>query len=80
MKHTDPCKFRANAEESGRSSSGGSATPGPGAAITSGFGGLGLEGIVGIEDSLGESSEPLGEGKSGAISGDKAGGGADNGG
>lgn len=80
MKHAHPCKFRATAEESACSLSGGNANPGPGAAIASGFGGLGLEGMVGIEDSLGESSEPPGEGKSGAISGDRAGGGADNGG
>lgn len=50
------------------------ARTGPGAPIASGFGGLGLEGIVGNEDSLGESSAPPGEGNRGLMSGDKAGG------
>ena len=62
------------AEETGRDPSGENARKGTGASIASGFGGLGLEGIVGKEDSLGESSEPPGEGKRGVMSGDKAGG------
>ncbi|KAF3663410.1 hypothetical protein FXO38_10651 [Capsicum annuum] len=45
---------------------------GPGATIASGFGGLRLEGIVGIEESLGASSEPPGEGNRGVISGESA--------
>lgn len=71
-------KFSLTEEESGNSPDGGNAIPGPGATIASGFGGLGLDGIRGREDSLGESSEPPGVGKRGAISGDNAGG-EDNG-
>lgn len=41
--------------------------------MTSGFGGLGLEGIVGNEESDGEKAAPPGDGKSGSISGDIAG-------
>ncbi|KAL3644824.1 hypothetical protein CASFOL_010004 [Castilleja foliolosa] len=53
---------------------------GPGANIASGFGGLGLDGIKGIEDSLGESPGPPGDvGKRGLISGDIVGDGDDNG-
>ncbi|KAK4418192.1 hypothetical protein Salat_2231900 [Sesamum alatum] len=72
-------KFSLTEEESGIDPDGANAIPGPGATIASGFGGLGLDGIRGIEDSLGERSEPPGEGKRGAISGDNAGGGEDNG-
>ncbi|KAF3629977.1 RNA pseudouridine synthase 3, mitochondrial [Capsicum annuum] len=43
-----------------------------GATIASGFGGLRLEGIVGIVESLGASSEPPGEGNRGVISGESA--------
>ncbi|KAK9281848.1 hypothetical protein L1049_004754 [Liquidambar formosana] len=50
------------------------ANSGPGASISSGFGGLGLEGMVGTEDSVGESGLPPGVGNSGVMSGDKAGG------
>ncbi|XP_024974601.1 uncharacterized protein LOC112512720 [Cynara cardunculus var. scolymus] len=42
--------------------------------MSSGLGGLGLDGMVGSEDSVGESWVPLGEeGKSGVMSGDEAG-------
>jgi len=41
--------------------------------VISGFGGLGLEGIVGNEESDGEKATPPGEGNSGSISGDIAG-------
>lgn len=61
-------------EESGNDPNGESANTGPGAPIASGFGGLGLEGIVGNEESLGESTEPPGEGNRGVMSGDNAGG------
>ncbi|KAL0389584.1 UNVERIFIED_CONTAM: protein NETWORKED 3A [Sesamum calycinum] len=47
-------------EESGIDPDGANAIPGPGDTVASGFGGLGLDGIRGIEDSLGESSEPPG--------------------
>ncbi|KAK1428223.1 hypothetical protein QVD17_17052 [Tagetes erecta] len=53
---------------------------GPNDVMSSGLGGLGLEGIVGRDDSLGESSLPLGVGNKGVMSGDKAGEGDDNGG
>ncbi|KAK9289188.1 hypothetical protein L1049_017662 [Liquidambar formosana] len=38
--------------------------------MPSGFGGLGFDGMVGTEDTIGEGSVPPGEGKSGAMSGD----------
>lgn len=60
-------------DESGNDPTGENATAGPGAPVASGFGGLRLEGIVGIEESLGESSEPPGEGNRGVMSGDNAG-------
>lgn len=47
---------------------------GPKEGMSSGLGGLGLEGMVGSEDSVGESSPLPGEGKRGVISGDEAGG------
>ncbi|XP_022041008.1 uncharacterized protein LOC110943573 [Helianthus annuus] len=53
---------------------------GPKDDMSSGLGGLGLEGMVGSEDSVGESSPPLGEGNKGVMSGDKAGEGEDKGG
>lgn len=43
------------------------------AASSSGFGGLGLEGIMGSEDSVGVAASPLGEGSRGEMSGDNAG-------
>lgn len=61
--------MRENAEESGKRADGGSAEAGPGAAMASGFGGLGLEGMVGSVESAGES----GEGKSGEMSGEREG-------
>lgn len=59
--------------EVSREPDGGNATPGPGAMTPSGFGGLGLEGMVGREDSDGESGSFLGVGKRGVMSGDKVG-------
>lgn len=64
-------RWRLMEEEKGKEPNGEKA--GPGAAMASGFGGLGLEGMVGKEESVGESWEPEGEGKRGVISGDKAG-------
>lgn len=55
-------------EENGKEPIGENAITGPGADMASGFGGLGLEGIVGNEDSVGESSEPPGEGNRGVMS------------
>lgn len=48
--------------------------------MSSGLGGLGLEGMVGSEDSVGERSPLPGEGNRGVMSGDKAGGGEESGG
>lgn len=70
-------KFRgtiATEEEAGKASAG-KAIPGPGASKSSGFGGPGLEGIVGSEDSVGEGAMvlPPGVGNNGVMSGDKLG-------
>lgn len=59
--------------ETGRDPDGAKANPGPGATVSSGFGGLGLDGMVGRDDSAGESGTPPGEGNKGEISGDKVG-------
>lgn len=40
--------------------------------MSSGFGGLGLEGIVGMSEPVGVGKAPPEEGKSGAMSGDKS--------
>jgi hypothetical protein len=69
-------KFEAieTEEDSGKDPDGEMAnSSGPGAATTSGFGGLWLEGIVGSDDSDGGSASPLGDGNSGLMSGDRAG-------
>ena len=60
-------------EDSGKVPDGGKAESGPGATVTSGFGGLWLEGIVGTDDSDGGTASPPGEGNSGEMSGDRAG-------
>lgn len=60
-------------DETGKDPYGVEADSGPGAIITSGFGGLRLEGIVGRDDSVGEGAMPLGVGNKGVMSGDKAG-------
>lgn len=62
------------AEEASKDPDGENAIPGPGAAASSGFGGLGLEGMVGSEDSDGESGSFPGVGKRGVMSGERAGG------
>ncbi|PKI70524.1 uncharacterized protein LOC116188320 [Punica granatum] len=46
---------------------------GPPATSLSGFGGLGLDGIMGSEDSEGVGASPLGEGRRGEMSGDNVG-------
>lgn len=68
------CTSSLTEEESGNSPDGENAIPGPGAANASGLGGLGLEGMVGTEESLGARSGPPGVGNRGVISGDNAGG------
>ena len=75
----DEDELRENAEESGKSPDGETAKPGPGAAMASGFGGLGLEGMVGSEDSAGESGTPAGEGNRGEMSGEREGEGEERG-
>ncbi|KAF1878334.1 hypothetical protein Lal_00047001 [Lupinus albus] len=57
---------------------GGKADTDPGLPKTSMLGGLGLEGMVGNEDSDGEKAAPPGVGKRGSISGDSARGASDN--
>lgn len=65
----------ATEEEAVKASAGGKAIPGPGASKSSGFGGPGLEGIVGSEDSVGEGAMvlPPGVGNNGVMSGDRLG-------
>lgn len=46
---------------------------GPGASISSGFGGLGLDGIIGSMDASGAAASLPGDGSSGVMSGDSAG-------
>ncbi|MFS7987362.1 hypothetical protein Hanom_Chr11g01021651 [Helianthus anomalus] len=46
---------------------------GPKDVMSSGLGGLGLEGMMGSDASVGESSPLLGEGNKGVMSGDEAG-------
>lgn len=50
-----------------------SAKPGAGATMLSRFGGLGHEGIVGINESVGEGATPFGVGNKGSIAGGKLG-------
>lgn len=71
-----PFGAKETARAAGKDSDGEKANPpGPGASCkSSGFGGLGLEGIVGMEESAGEGEILLtGVGNNGEISGDKAG-------
>lgn len=56
-------------EAAGNGPNGEKAEAGPGA---SGFGGLGLEGMVGTEEPVGVGTTPPGEGKSGEISGESS--------
>lgn len=80
MKITSKCKARYETEmrgweeaweEAGMDANGGKAKTEPGVVKTWGFGGLGLEGIIGKEESVGEEeATPLGVGNRGSISGD----------
>ncbi|KAF3457299.1 hypothetical protein FNV43_RR01956 [Rhamnella rubrinervis] len=66
-------KFVGVAEEdAGIDPNGEKAEKGPGATKSSGFGGLRLEGMLGIEDPIGVGNTPPGEGKSGEMSGDSS--------
>lgn len=57
----------------GKAWDGGNAPLGPGASISSGFGGLGLDGIIGSMDASGAAASLPGDGSSGVMSGDSAG-------
>lgn len=60
-------------EEAGKDPNGKNAESGPGARnLSSGFGGLGLEGMVGMEEVVGEGNTPPGEGKRGEMSGESS--------
>ncbi|KAK4266481.1 hypothetical protein QN277_027393 [Acacia crassicarpa] len=56
-------------EEACNNPNGENAESGPGANVSSGFGGLGLEGMVVVSEPVGMGDTPPLEGKSGAISG-----------
>lgn len=58
----------------GEEPDGESAKPGPGAKMLSGFGGLGFEGMVGSDESVGEGAIPRGVGNKGSIYGAAPGG------
>ena len=65
-------KFRGAAEEASNAPRGENAESGPDATTSSGLGGLGVDGMVGTDDTVGEGSTPPGEGSSGAMSGDSS--------
>lgn len=68
-----PWEEGAKAGDIDSDSDGGKVEPGPWWVEISGFGGLGLEGIVGNEESDGEKAARPGEGNNGSISGDSVG-------
>lgn len=73
----DPDGLKATAEDSGNDPVGETAVSGSEEETeSSGFGGLGLEGMIGREDSMGEgvAFEPAGVGNRGVMSGESAGG------
>ncbi|EEF41650.1 conserved hypothetical protein [Ricinus communis] len=72
-KHRIADEVKEVADEAGKDPDGEIPNTGPGASglIISGFGGLGLEGMVGSEDSAGEGTAAPVVGKTGSISGDK---------
>ncbi|KAA8548526.1 hypothetical protein F0562_000207 [Nyssa sinensis] len=73
INRTDKLSLGDDEEESGRDPDGESAEPGRREIISSGFGGLGFDGMVGMEeDPAGEDTRPPGEGKRGAMSGDNS--------
>lgn len=74
-KFKGPDEVRDTEEQAGKEPDGEIDDPaGPGASTSSGFGGLGFEGMVGIDDSVGEGAPTPGVGNNGSISGDKVGG------
>ena len=72
-KFRDPTALREPREAAGREPKGENAESGPRETTSSGFGGLGLEGMVGMEDPVVTGSTPPGEGKRGEMSGDNGG-------
>ena len=69
----DQTKFVGDVEEeAGIDPNGEKAEKGPGATKSSGFGGLRLEGMLGIEDPIGVVTTPPGDGKSGEMSGESS--------
>nr|DAD37925.1 TPA_asm: hypothetical protein HUJ06_008566 [Nelumbo nucifera] len=75
-----PTELRELEDEAGKEWDGESPESGPNETISSGFGGLGLEGMVGRDDTVGEVFAPPGVGNNGSMSGDNAGEGAESGG
>jgi len=69
---TEFINFRGAAEEASNAPRGENAESGPDATTSSGLGGLGVDGMVGTDDTVGEGSTPPGEGSSGAMSGDSS--------
>ncbi|KAG5104899.1 hypothetical protein JHK82_041869 [Glycine max] len=68
-----PTRLVVGALEESGDPNGEKAERGPGAIMSSGFGGLGLEGMVGMsEPAAGVGKTPPGEGSSGAMSGDSS--------
>lgn len=68
----DPTEVLGDAEmEGGNDPNGGNAEPGPSAIKSSGFGGLGLEGMVGTDEPV-LGTTPPGDGNKGAISGESS--------
>ncbi|XP_052170424.1 uncharacterized protein LOC127786802 [Diospyros lotus] len=69
-----PTKPGTSDNGTGKDPDGETSELGPGASISSGLGGLGLEGIVGREDWDGTGAAPPGVGNRGVMSGERAGG------
>lgn len=71
-KFTDHFWYNLTADEPGKAPNGATAeSRGPTSSL-SGFGGLGFEGIIGKDDSVGEGTTPPEEGRRGATSGESS--------
>ena len=66
-----PQNFKGEVKEAGKEPNGGKAEPGLSAIKSSGLGGLGLEGMVGMEEPVVGTTAP-GDGSRGAMSGDNS--------
>lgn len=71
-KFRNPKTLGEDAVETSFDPDGEMAESGPTLATSSGFGGLWLDGMVGMEDPVGEGNSPPGEGKRGVMSGDNS--------